>query len=160
MKKILQSRPPELNVQMWLNTNQVLSLTSLHGKVIAIYAFQMLCPGCVEYSIPQARRVHTIFASQGVTVIGLHTVFEHHAAMAEVSLRAFLQEYQIEFPVAIDTPSDQPGNPIPETMQAYNLRGTPSLLLIDKKGQLRKHKMGHEHDLIVGAELSTLMNEV
>ena len=37
--------------------------------------------------------------------------------------------------------------------------GTPTLLLIDKEGLLRKHKMGHEADLILGAELMSLISE-
>ncbi len=79
--------------------------------------------------------------------------------MTEVSLKAFLHEYRIEFPVAIDMPSEKANYPIPKTMDAYQMRGTPSLILIDRKGYLRKHKMGHEQDLIVGAEIMTLINE-
>ena len=119
----------------------------------------MLCPGCVESSIPQARKVNAIFKEMGVKVLGLHTVFEHHSAMTEVSLKAFLYEYKIDFPVGIDMPSNTANIPIPETMSLYGLRGTPTLLLIDKTGNLRKHKMGHEDDLILGAELMSLVDE-
>jgi len=158
MNTILET-PPELQVQTWLNTNESLSLKQLQGNVIAIFAFQMLCPGCVENSIPQARKVHALFKAHGVTVVGLHTVFEHHAAMTEVSLRAFLHEYRIEFPVAIDTPADDPADPVPKTMRSYDLQGTPTLLLVDRKGRLRKHKMGHEQDLVLGAEIMSLIVE-
>lgn len=151
---------PPLTVQKWLNTDRSISLEDLKGQVVAIFAFQMLCPGCVENSIPQAKKVHAIFQQHGVEVLGLHTVFEHHDAMSEVSLRAFLHEYKITFPVAIDLPSkDRLADPIPHTMGSYDTRGTPTLLLIDRKGQLRKHKMGHEEDLILGAELMSLINE-
>ena len=150
---------PELIVEKWLNTNDDISLESLKGNVVVIYAFQMLCPGCVESSIPQARKVNAIFKEMGVKVLGLHTVFEHHSAMTEVSLKAFLYEYKIDFPVGIDMPSNTANIPIPETMSLYGLRGTPTLLLIDKTGNLRKHKMGHEDDLILGAELMSLVDE-
>ncbi len=73
--KALQENPPELEVYTWLNTNTPLSLEELKGNIVAIFAFQMLCPGCVENSIPQARRVHSLFTNYGVKVIGLHTVF-------------------------------------------------------------------------------------
>ncbi len=157
---IFLEKPPELQVSTWLNTDEPLSLEKLRGNVVAIYAFQMLCPGCVEHSIPQARKVHALFTAHGVKVIGLHTVFEHHDAMTEVSLKAFLYEYGIEFPVAIDMPSTTEGGLIPETMRTYKMGGTPTLLLIDRKGRLRKHKMGHEQDLIIGAELMLLINEL
>ncbi len=150
---------PKLIVEKWLNTNDDISLESLRGNVVVVYAFQMLCPGCVENSIPQARKVNAVFKGMGVTVLGLHTVFEHHMAMTEVSLKAFLHEYRISFPVGIDMPSNTPDIPIPKTMSLYGLGGTPTLLLIDKQGNLRKHKMGHEEDLVVGAELMSLIRE-
>ena len=150
---------PELIIEKWLNTNDDISLKSLKGNVIVVYAFQMLCPGCVENSIPQARKVDAVFKEMGVKVLGLHTVFEHHEAMTEVSLKAFLHEYKISFPVGIDMPSSTDNMPIPQTMSLYGMGGTPTLLLIDKEGLLRKHKMGHEDDLILGAELMKLINE-
>lgn len=98
-------RPPELTVQTWLNTESTLTLSKLRGKVIALFAFQLLCPGCVQQSIPQANRVHSTFSQSDLVVIGLHTVFEHHAAMTEITLRAFIHENKISFPVGIDMPS-------------------------------------------------------
>ena len=50
---------PELIIEKWLNTNDDISLKSLKGNVIVVYAFQMLCPGCVENSIPQVYVVRT-----------------------------------------------------------------------------------------------------
>src|SRR3546814_1590645 len=64
----------------------------------------MLCPGCVAHGIPQAKAIHAAFPPDKVRVIGLHTVFEHHAAMGPVSLEAFVHEYRLSFPIAIDTP--------------------------------------------------------
>ncbi|WP_261844838.1 peroxiredoxin family protein [Aliamphritea ceti] len=148
---------PVLFADTWLNTNTPISSESFAGKIIVIYAFQMLCPGCVEYSIPQARRVHAAFPEKDVAVLGLHTVFEHHQAMSEVSLRAFVHEYKISFPVAIDAPADNHDDPIPKTMRHYNLQGTPSLLIFDKQGKLRINKMGHEQDLILGAKIAELI---
>lgn len=150
---------PELIVQKWLNVDEPLFLEKLRGKVVIIFAFQMLCPACIEHSIPQAKRVYQTFASQDLVVLGLHTVFEHHAAMREESLKAFLHEYRVSFPVGIDLPSQIENYPIPQTMQTYQTQGTPTLLLIDRQGYLRKHKFGHEKDLVLGADIMTLLGE-
>ncbi|TFW15649.1 redoxin domain-containing protein [Duganella callida] len=100
---------PELQVESWLNAALPLSLAQLRGKVVVIHAFQMLCPGCVSHGIPQARTIRATFAEQDVAVLGLHSVFEHHAVMNRAALEAFVQEYRIDFPVAIDRPSgDEP----------------------------------------------------
>ena len=150
---------PEFLVQKWLNVDEPLSLEKLRGKVIAVFAFQMLCPACIERSIPQAKKVHQIFSAEDVAVIGLHTVFEHHQAMQEESLKAFLYEYRVNFPVAIDLPAEDENDPIPQTMRTYRTQGTPTLLLFDRNGCLRKHKFGHEQDLVLGAEIMALLRE-
>jgi len=122
-----------------------------------LHAFQMLCPGCVQHGLPQTQRIRAAFEPADVAVIGLHTVFEHHEAMTPVSLRAFLHEYRIAFPVGVDAPGTQSG--VPRTMRAYGLRGTPSLLLIDREGRLRRHSFGAEEDMAVGAAIAALVAE-
>ena len=85
----------------------------------------MLCPGCVLHGLPQAQRVAAAFVDAPLTVVGLHTVFEHHAVMGPTALDVFLQEYRVRFPVAVDQP-DSSGAGSPMTMQAYAMRGTPA----------------------------------
>ncbi len=147
---------PPLEVSSWFNTETPISLDGLRGRVVAIEAFQMLCPGCVSHGLPQAQRIESTFGGE-VTVLGLHTVFEHHEAMGPVSLEAFLYEYRIRFPVGVDA-HDQPGGP-PITMVRYGLRGTPSLILIDRSGRIRLDAFGQVDDLTVGATLARLIDE-
>jgi hypothetical protein len=149
-------RAPELAVSKWFNTTAEPTMATLRGRVVAMEAFQMLCPGCVSHGIPQAQRIQGTFGDD-VTVLGLHTVFEHHAAMTPVSLAAFLHEYRITFPVGVDS-HDHPGG-TPTTMTRYQLRGTPSLILIDRAGGIRLHGFGHVDDLTVGATLARLIDE-
>lgn len=145
---------PELAVSQWFNTEGDLTLSALRGKVVVIEAFQMLCPGCILHGIPLAQAVQKTFPAERVAVIGLHTVFEHHAAMTPVSLKAFLHEFRVTFPVGVDVAG--PG-PLPVTMEAYGMRGTPSLILIDPEGHLRAHHFGTVSELQLGAEIATLM---
>ena len=153
-----QTRPaPALNVAQWFNTEVPLSLQSLKGQVVVLYAFQMLCPACVSHGLPQMRKLHQAFADSGVAVLGLHTVFEHHAAMAPHALQAFLGEYRVGFPVGVDMAS--PDGPIPMTMQTYGLRGTPSLVVIDGHGQVRLQHFGIVDDLELGMLLGALTAE-
>ncbi len=145
---------PDWSVEQWFNTDRPISLTDLRGKIVVIEAFQMLCPGCVTHGLPLARQVHEAFAPSDVAVIGLHTVFEHHEAMTPVSLAAFLHEYRIRFPVGVDMKGD---STMPVTMKRYGLRGTPSLLLIDRAGVLRAHYFGQVSALTLGAEIGALL---
>ena len=147
---------PEWTVSQWLNSEVPLTLADLRGRVIVAGAFQMLCPGCVSQLIPQLRQVHALFKGAGLTVLGLHTVFEHHDAMGPVSLQAFLHENRVAFPVAIDQPQ-MPGNAIPATMQRYRMVGVATMLLIDRQGHLRRQIFGHVPDLQLGAEIMALL---
>ncbi|MBS0445225.1 MAG: redoxin domain-containing protein [Proteobacteria bacterium] len=148
---------PPWTIREWFNTTRALQLDGLRGKVVVVHAFQMLCPACVHHGLPQAQRVHATFAASEVAVIGLHTVFEHHAAMTPVSLQAFLHEYRIAFPVGVDAPGADARDPIPVTMATYGMQGTPTLLLIDRHGDLRQHAFGAVEDLALGAAIATLI---
>ena len=154
---IQQPPAPELDVTQWFNTEAPLTLADLRGKVVLLHAFQMLCPGCVKLGTPQAQQVHEQFVRQDVVVIGLHTVFEHHDAMQPVSLAAFIHEYRLSFPIGVDRPDGHRG--IPMTMRAYDMRGTPTLILIDRQGRMRQHNFGHVPDLALGAAIGTLVAE-
>ena len=148
---------PPWDVDRWFNTDVPLSLQTLRGKIVVLEAFQMLCPGCVSHGLPQIARVRDAFPADRVAVVGLHTVFEHHHAMTPDALAAFLHEYRIDYPVAVDRHDGR--SPIPATMHAYALRGTPSLVLIDPRGQLRHRSFGRIGDLELGARIGALLTE-
>jgi hypothetical protein len=142
-------------VDAWFNTSVPLSLEALRGRVVVVLAFQMLCPGCVAHALPLATRVHQQFPREQVAMIGLHTVFEHHDAMTPTALAAFLHEYRIGFPVGVDR-ADGAG-PVPATMRAYSMRGTPTWLLFDPLGRLRAQWFGDVDALRLGAGIGTLL---
>lgn len=149
---------PAWQIAEWLNTQQPVTLESLRGKVVLAVAFQMLCPGCVSHALPQAQRVRAMFPESELAVIGLHCVFEHHEAQGgRAPLAAFLHEYRIGFPVGVD--AHAPGDPLPLTMRAYQMRGTPTTLVIDRTGRLRAQRFGHVDDIALGAQLGALMVE-
>lgn len=111
---------PELQCTQWFNTEVPVTLAALRGKVVVIEAFQMLCPGCVSHGLPQVQKMRHVFPEDRVAVLGLHTVFEHHTAMAPVALQVFLHEYRIQFPVGVDMPADT--GPIPHHGRLWHAR--------------------------------------
>ncbi len=148
---------PELLVHSWFNTDRPLLLSGLRGRVVVLLAFQVLCPSSIASGIPQAQRIYETFAPGDVAVIGLHATFEHHDAFNSSVLKAFVHEYRLKFPIAIDQPNA--AGPIPHTMERYKMRGTPSLVLIDRHGLVRKHTFGGVEDLRLGAEIGALVQE-
>lgn len=136
------ARAPELAVVRWFNTLGPIALASLKGKVVLLHAFQMLCPGCEAHGTPQAERAHRMFRNTDLIVVGLHTVFEHHAAMTPVSLEALIHEYRLTFPIGVDQPGE--GTPISVTMQRYQMQGTPTSILIGRDGHIRHQSFRQE----------------
>jgi len=127
-------------VQTWFNTDRPLLLSGMRGRVVVLAAFQVLCPNSIGVGIPQAQRIYETFEPKDVAVIGLHATFEHHDAFNTAVLKAFIHEY-------------------PHTMERYKMRGTPSLVLIDRHGLVRKHAFGAVDDLRIGAEIGALTQE-
>jgi hypothetical protein len=144
-------------VSEWFNTAQPVQPADLRGRVVMIHAFQMLCPGCVSHGIPQAVRVRQALPEKDLAVIGLHTVFENHAAMQPHALAAFIREYRLQFPIAVDEASGS--SAIPKTMQLLRLQGTPSVVLLDREGRLRLNHFGLLDDLRLGTMLGQLLAE-
>ena len=144
-------------VSQWFNASAPVTLPQLRDKVVVLHAFQMLCRGCVLHGTPQALKVAQIFPADRVAVIGLHTVFEHHAAMTPVSLEAYIHEYRLTFPIGVDEAGD--GTPIPVTMGRYQMRGTPTSIIFGRDGKMRHHGFGQESDLALGVIIGTLLAE-
>ena len=151
------SLAPELQAHTWFNADRPVLLAGLRDRVVLLVAFQALCPNSIAYGIPQAQRIYETFEPGDVTVIGLHATFEHHEVISTGLVKAFIQEYRLKFPIALDQPSMD--GPIPQTMERYKMRGTPSLILIDKQGLIRKHTFGPVDDLRIGAEIGALTQE-
>jgi len=145
---------PEWDVTRWLG-GDVDALRAQRGRVVVVHAFQMLCPGCIYRGIPQAIELAKLVGPSQVRVLGLHTVFEHHDAMGEASLAAFLDELRVPFPVDVDrhdTPQRHPA-----TMRAWGLRGTPSTVVVDRDGRLAHQAFGAESDLSLALRIGRLL---
>lgn len=44
-------------------------------------------------------------------------------------------------------------------MAAYGLRGTPTTILLDRRGQVRRQLLGQVDELALGAEIARLLGE-
>lgn len=148
--------PPEFKIDRWLNTDEKPTLKDLAGKVIVLGAFQLHCPGSQRHLLPQLDRINKQFASDEVVVIGLNTVFEEGDKQTAADLQEFIAANKLGFPVAVDHVN---GGPLPETMEAYGMQGTPTMLLFDRQGRLRRHYLGQVDDLRVAAEIMAMAIE-
>ncbi len=198
---------PPLRVSEWVQGGP-LHVSDLTGKAIVIEVFQVNCPGCFLYAIPEAIEIAKTFSDKGVAVIGLATAFEDFELNTVENLKLLLTKrepigetlhalknqgqlddkmkipYKIPFPVAMDelikeelpvreermlkfARSNIPDFDIyhqkdkseilkrikqyleskaysPMTFEEYGLKGTPSTIYIDKKGNLQGITFGSQ----------------
>ncbi|WP_211275295.1 TlpA family protein disulfide reductase [Actinoplanes rectilineatus] len=136
---------PEWTVTRWFNSAP-LTLHGLRGRVILLEVFQMLCPGCLQHSLPQAVRLDRALRGDRVVTVGLHSVFENHTEMTPAHLGGFLAQSRITFPVAVDAHRWDGEIESPVTFDRYRMKGTPTTVLIDQDGMIRFHEFGRFDD--------------
>ena len=200
---------PPLAISEWVR-GQASNFNRLLGKVVLVEVFQVNCPGCFLYSLPQAIELHEHYAEQGLVVLAVATAFEDFdknnlenlvrlVEKGEVVgetlrvlsergvLRAGCLPYRIPFPIAMDRLVRRQGGTtdhdverfietrVPEfdrqpeayrqqvreavlqyfqareyhaeTFERFDLKGTPSHILIDRQGILRDYAFGNSPEL-------------
>ncbi|MGQ0794898.1 MAG: TlpA family protein disulfide reductase [Nitrosopumilaceae archaeon] len=212
-------KAPNLKISKWvqgLHTN----IDKEKDNVILVEVFQVNCPGCFLYGIPEAIEIYNKYRKDGLTVLGVATAFEDFDKNTLENLELLLSTgetigdtlkalgqykqlngtkllYKIPFPVAMDSlkkgsqnisnedimgvinanipdfdsyNSEQKTELIErvkqylkskefsaETFEEYTLRGTPSSILIDKKGILRDVSFGQNG--LLESRIQNLLNE-
>lgn len=151
---------PEWDLSGWLNGDGG-NIAGNRGKVIIIDFFQLWCPGCNKFSGPLMKHWQQVFAndikSGHLQMVKIHTVFEGHKYQNNDRLKAYIKEKQIALPVGLDR--HKQGSHLPETMLAYNTRGTPETAVIDKDGIIRFQEFGFFDYEKVQTMISELLSE-
>ena len=205
MRAKIGEKAPNLKISEWVQ-GMPTNFDQEKDKIILAEVFQVNCPGCFMYGIPEAINIYNKYKDEGVRVLGLATAFEDFdkntlanlkmlAETGEVvgdtkeALGAYgqLQEgnklsYKIPFPLAMDNLTKTTGEinqekimqfiypQIPEfdsqpeeyknqiiervksymkskefsaeTFEKFALQGTPSMIVVDRKGILRDVSFG------------------
>jgi len=209
MSVLVGEKAPNLKVSKWvqgLPTN----FDQEKDKIVLVEVFQVNCPGCFLYGIPEVINIYNKYHSDGVTVLGIATAFEDYDKNTIENLELLLKtgqvigetkaglsqygklddgklQYKIPFPVGMDSLIKESGEisedrikkfiykQIPdfdsqpedyrnqiiqrvkdylkskeysaETFEEYSLNGTPSTIVVDRKGILRDVSFGQNGGL-------------
>lgn len=198
-----------MQVSDWVQGGPV-NFDQLSGRVVLVEVFQVNCPGCFLYSLPQAVDLYQRYFDHGLSVLGVATAFEDFDKNNLENLISLLENgdvvgetqkmlerqgklmagrlpYRIPFPVAMDRLRKRQADVshddiaafinehIPdfeqqpeiyqqkirqqvqqyldsltyraETFELFDLKGTPSHILVDKQGLLRDCAFGAYPDL-------------
>ncbi|MBA3943583.1 MAG: redoxin domain-containing protein [Herpetosiphonaceae bacterium] len=131
---IARPRPaPEITDEVWLNGERT-SLAALRqqGKVVLVEFWTFECYNCRNV-LPALRQWHSKYASQGLTIVGVH--YPEFSTERQIpNVRQALKDLDIKYLVTIDNDG--------RTWQAYNQNAWPSLYLVDKQGNIRFQHVG------------------
>lgn len=100
--------------------------------------------------IPSLRGLHERYRAQGLTVIGIHYPEFGYEADLE-NLREAVERLKVPYPIAQDNEG--------RTWSAYRVRYWPTLILIDKKGQMRFRHIGEGRYEEIEAAVQALLAE-
>ncbi len=123
---------PELENDIWLNTEAPLRLSDLRGKVVLLEMWTFGCYNCKNV-IPSLKDWHFKYQDQGLVVIGNHYPEFSYEADLDNLKEAIVR---LDIPYAVAQDNDR------QTWGAYNNRYWPTLYLIDKQGNLRYSHIG------------------
>ena len=215
----IDQKAPNLKVSEWVQGMDT-NLDKQNDNVVVVEVFQVNCPGCFMYGIPESIEIYNKYKSDGVSVLGMATAFEDFDKNTLENLQLLLEtgetvgetkkmlsqyggsdgdkiSYKIPYPVAMDSLIKQSGeaskekmdslikNQIPnfdeqpedyknqiydkvkgyfmskefsaETFEMYALPGTPSSILVDRKGILRDITFGQNG--LLESKIQALLNE-
>jgi len=212
-------KAPNLKVSQWIQGLPT-NFDKEKDHIVLVEVFQVNCPGCFLYGIPEAINIYNKYHSEGVTVLGVATAFEDFDKNTKENLELLLKTgevigdtkeglsqygklndsklpYKIPFPVGMDSLVKETDDiselriknfinkQIPdfdsqsedyrsqiihrvkeylkskeysaETFEEYSLNGTPSTIVVDRKGILRDVSFGQNGAL--EPLIQSLLNE-
>jgi peroxiredoxin len=152
------TQAPNIKTSGWVQGIPT-NIDKLRGNVVVLEVFQVNCPGCFLYGLPQSISLYERFKNSDVKVIGLATAFEDYDKNTLDNLKSLLTEgkvigetykalrqhgklvnddklyYKIPFPVAMDKITKMPEN-ISEDM----IKDFIEIYFSDYKPSLEKEK--------------------
>jgi hypothetical protein len=88
------SPAPDLQVSEWVQGGPI-NLKDYHGKVVVVEVFQVNCPGCFIYGIPEAIDNYNKYKNDEVVILGLATAFEDFDKNTVENLKLLLKEKKV-----------------------------------------------------------------
>ena len=133
-------KAPNLKVTKWVQGADT-NLDKQNDNIVVVEVFQVNCPGCFMYGIPESIEIYNKYKSGGVSVLGMATAFEDFDKNTLENLHLLLEtgevigetkkmlsqygelqgdkiSYKIPYPVAMDSLVKQSGEVTKEKMDS------------------------------------------
>jgi len=111
--------------------NADFDLKSLRGQYVLVKFTATWCPAC-QAAIPYLLEAHKKYHNKGFEIVSVHTRERPPDPVATV--RRFVQREKLPWIILSEELSKRAGQP--EYKEKYQLRGVPTMLLVDKEGKI------------------------
>jgi thiol-disulfide isomerase/thioredoxin len=141
MKAQIGQKAPSLLLSDWVQ-GEPHAFDQLSGRVVLVEVFQLNCPGCFLYALPQAIDLYQRYSDHGLSVLGVATAFEdfdknnlenltrliekgevigetHRMLSQQGKLIADRLPFRIPFPVAMDRLQKRQADVTPDEIAAF-----------------------------------------
>ena len=134
---------PAPNFKVITTSGQPVSLDNYRGYVLAIDFFTTWCPPC-KASIPHLVEMNRKYGKQGLQILG-----QSMDEDGERAVKTFIEEYRINYPVAL----------APQQIQTdYGIVSVPVMYVIDKKGKVAEVYRGFSDE--IGRSMENLVKKL
>ncbi|MCD6310721.1 MAG: TlpA family protein disulfide reductase [Candidatus Eremiobacteraeota bacterium] len=110
-----------------LSGNEV-TLSSLRGKVVLLDFWATWCSPCL-FAMPGLQKLHDKYEDKGLKVMSINL------GESGAKVKKFIKENGLTYTILLD----KSGN----TGRIYNVRGIPTMILIDKNGIIQMKQVGY-----------------
>jgi len=122
-------------------TGEPLALSDLRGKAVVLNFWATWCPPC-RAEMPELQAAYTAYAPGGLVVLGVNQ------AEDRATVRAFLDELGLTFPVVLDTQY--------EVADRYSVNSLPTTFFIDRDGVIRDIVVGQMNAAVLSEHIKTI----
>ena len=109
--------------------NEKVDLNQYKGRVILLDFWGVWCPPCRKM-LPVLEELNTEYKAKGVSIIGVHVV---SGFRGNAFTQKFARRYKLKYPVWVSTRDIE---------KRYHVKSYPTMIIIDKKGQIRNVVVG------------------
>ncbi|UCH95145.1 MAG: redoxin domain-containing protein [Candidatus Aminicenantes bacterium] len=156
--KMLGAPAPEIDAETWVNSS-ALKLSDLKGKAVVIDFWATWCRPC-HIVIPVLTKNYNQYKDKGLVVIGFTRLYSNYSddqgGKGRVSpgeerklIAGFVKRHKITYPIAIADKG--------VIFDTYNITGLPTMVLIDKEGNVQDVEVGGGDEEYLEKKIKSLL---